>query len=68
MSFRTPGRVDNQPPSIADSLRECAATSSPRACKAAVDADIVDDVEDEVVDVFFSELSEQSGDTPKHHM
>jgi hypothetical protein len=58
MSFRTPGRVDVEPPSVADSLRECAATS-PRAWQATVDA-IVDDVEDEVVKIFFSELSEQS--------
>jgi hypothetical protein len=51
--FRTPGRVDVEPPSVADSLHECA-TSSPRAWQAAVD-----DVEDEVVKIFFSsELSE----------
>jgi hypothetical protein len=37
-------------------LHECAA-SSPRAWQAAVDV-VVDDVEDEVVEVFFSELSE----------
>jgi hypothetical protein len=54
--FRTPGRVDVEPPSVADSLRECT-TTSPRAWQAAVDA-VVDDVEDEVVEVyFFSELS-----------
>jgi hypothetical protein len=58
MSFRTQGRVDVEPPSVADSLRECAATS-PRAWQV-----VVDDVEDEVVEIFFSELSEQSGDTP----
>jgi hypothetical protein len=28
--FRTPGQVDVEPPSVADSLRECAA-ASPRA-------------------------------------
>jgi hypothetical protein len=39
--FRTPERVDVEPPSVADSLRECAATS-PRAWQAAVDADVVD--------------------------
>jgi hypothetical protein len=52
VSFRTQGRVDVEPPSVADSLRECAATS-PRAWQAAVDADVVDDVEDEVVEIFF---------------
>jgi hypothetical protein len=54
MSFRTQERVDVEPPSVANSLRECA-TASPRAWQAAVD-----DVEDEVVAVFFSGLSEQS--------
>jgi hypothetical protein len=58
VNFRTPGRVDVEPPSVADSLRECTA-SSPRAWQAAVDVDVVDDLEDEVVDVFFSGLSEQ---------
>jgi hypothetical protein len=53
--FCTPGRVDVELPSVADSLRECAA-SSPRAWQAAVETDVVDDVEDEVVDLFFSEL------------
>jgi hypothetical protein len=60
--FRTPGRVDVEPPSIADSLRKCAVTS-PRAWQGTVDVDVVDDVEDEVVDFFFlgfSGLSEQS--------
>jgi hypothetical protein len=52
VSFRTQGRVDVEPPSVADSLRECAATS-PRTWQAAVDADVVDDVEDEVVEIFF---------------
>jgi hypothetical protein len=61
--FRTLGRFDVKPPSIADSLRECT-LASPRAWQAAVDADVVDDVEDEVVEIFFSELSEQSGITP----
>jgi hypothetical protein len=37
--------------------------SSPQAWQAVVDA-AADDVEDKVVEVFFSELSEQSGDTP----
>jgi hypothetical protein len=55
MSFRTPGRVDVEPPSVADSLRECAATS-PRAWQATVDI-VVDDVEDEVVKVFLCGLS-----------
>jgi hypothetical protein len=50
--FRTPGRVDVEALSVADSLRECAMTS-PRAWKTAVD-----DVENEVVAVFFSGLSE----------
>jgi hypothetical protein len=57
VSFRTQGRVDVEPPSVADSLREFA-TSSPRAWQARVDADVVDDVEDEVVEIFFFELSE----------
>jgi hypothetical protein len=63
MSFRTQGRVDVEPPSFADSLRECAA-ASPRAWQSTADArsgaDVVDDVEDEVVKIFFFELSEQS--------
>jgi hypothetical protein len=46
MSFRTQGRVDVEPPSVADSLCECAAMS-PRAWQDAVDA-AIDDVEDEV--------------------
>jgi hypothetical protein len=58
--FRTPGRVDVEPPSVADNLRECAATS-PRAWQAAVDA-VVDDAEDDVVEIFFFELSQQSGE------
>jgi hypothetical protein len=53
MSFRTQGRVDVEPPSVADSLRECA-VASPRAWQAVVDADVVDDVEDEVVEIFSS--------------
>jgi hypothetical protein len=52
--FHTPGRVDVEPLSVADSLRECAAVST-RAWQAAVD-----DVEDKVVKVFFSGLSAQS--------
>jgi hypothetical protein len=48
VSFRTPGRVDVEPPSVADSLREFA-MSSPRAWQAGVVA--VED--DEVVEVFF---------------
>jgi hypothetical protein len=47
MSFCTPGRVDVEPPSVANSLHECASVS-PRAWQAAVD-----DVEDEVVEIFF---------------
>jgi hypothetical protein len=58
MSFRTQGRVDVEPPSVADSLRECA-TTSPRAWQATVDV-AVDDVEDEVVKIFFSELSSKA--------
>jgi hypothetical protein len=58
VSFRTQGRVDVEPPSVVDSLRECA-TASPRAWQSTVDA-VVDDVEDEVVEIFVSELSEQS--------
>jgi hypothetical protein len=49
--FRTPGRVDVEPLSVADSLHECA-TASPRAWQAAVN-----DVENEVVEIFFFELS-----------
>jgi hypothetical protein len=41
--FRTPVRVDVEPPSVADSLRECAMTSL-RAWQAVVDV-AVDDVE-----------------------
>jgi hypothetical protein len=58
MSFHTPGRVDVEPPSVADSLRECATTSS-RAWQAAVDT-TVDDVEREVAEVCFSMLFKQS--------
>jgi hypothetical protein len=47
--FRTPGRVDVEPPSVVDSLRKCAAASL-RAWQAAVDA-IVNDAEDEVVEI-----------------
>jgi hypothetical protein len=46
--FCTPGRVDVEPPSVADSFRECAA-ASPRAWQAVVDANVVD----EVVEIFF---------------
>jgi hypothetical protein len=49
--LRTSGRVDVEPPSVADNLRKCAAVS-PRAYQAAVDV-VVDDVEDEVVEIFF---------------
>jgi hypothetical protein len=59
MSFHTLEKVDVEPPSVADSLRECAA-SSPRAWQAAVD-----DVEDEVVEIFFFKLSVQSVDSPQ---
>jgi hypothetical protein len=45
MSFRTLERVDVEPPSVADRLRECAA-ASPRAWQ----SDVVDEVEDEVFD------------------
>jgi hypothetical protein len=48
MSFRTQGRVDVEPPSVADSLHECAVVS-PRAWQAAVD-----NVEDKVVEIFSS--------------
>jgi hypothetical protein len=48
--FRTPGQVDVEPSSIADSLRECAA-AIPRAHQAAVDA-AVDDADSEVVEIF----------------
>jgi hypothetical protein len=51
--FHTPGRVDVEPPNVADSLRECA-VASPRAWQTAVD-----DVEDKVVEIFFFGLSEQ---------
>jgi hypothetical protein len=51
--FCTPGQVDVEPPSVANSLRECV-TAIPRAWQAAVDVDIVDDVEDEVAEVFSS--------------
>jgi hypothetical protein len=54
--FCTLERVYVEPPGVADSLRECA-TTSPRAWQAAVDADVVDDVENEVVEICFSELS-----------
>jgi hypothetical protein len=50
--FCTPGRVDIEPPSVADSLRECTAASF-RAYQAAADA-VVDDIEDEVVEIFSS--------------
>jgi hypothetical protein len=61
VSFRTQGRVDVEPPSIADSLRKCAMTS-PRTWQAIADEDVVDNVEDEVVKLFFSELSTRSGE------
>jgi hypothetical protein len=48
MNFHTQGRVDIEPPSVADSLRECA-TTSPQASQAAFD-----DIEDEVVEIFSS--------------
>jgi hypothetical protein len=57
--FRTPRRVDVEPPSVADSLRK-GVVASPRAYQAATDADVVDDIEDEVVEIFFSELFAQS--------
>jgi hypothetical protein len=52
MSFRTQGRVDVEPPSVADSLHGCA-TTSPQALQGTADADVVDDVENEVVEIFF---------------
>jgi hypothetical protein len=52
MNFHTPGRVDVEPPSVADSLREYTAASL-RAWQVAVDVDVVDDIEDEVVEIFF---------------
>jgi hypothetical protein len=57
--FRTLGRVDVEPLSVADSLRECAMTS-PRAWRGAVDDDVVDNIEDKVVEIFSSELFAQS--------
>jgi hypothetical protein len=45
MSFRTQGRGDVEPPSVVDSLRECAA-ASPRAWQGTAD-----DLEDEVVEI-----------------
>jgi hypothetical protein len=54
VSFRTQGRDDVEPPSVADSLRECA-TTSPQALQAAFD-----NVEDEVVEVFFFPLGSLS--------
>jgi hypothetical protein len=56
VSFRTPGRVNVEPPSVVDSLRK-RAMLSPRAWQVAVDA-AVDDVKDDVVAIFFSRLSE----------
>jgi hypothetical protein len=53
MSVRTQGRVDVEPPRVADSLRECMA-ASPRAWQAIAEMDVVDDVEDEVVTIFSS--------------
>jgi hypothetical protein len=55
MIFCIPGRVNVEPPSVADSLRECTMTS-PRAWQAGAETDVVDDVEDEVVELFFSGL------------
>jgi hypothetical protein len=52
MIFDTLGRVDVEPPSVADSLRERAMTS-PQALQAVINADVVDDVEDKVVKIFF---------------
>jgi hypothetical protein len=63
MSYRTQGRVDVEPPSIANSLRE-RAMASPRAWQAGVDVAVVDDAEDEVVEIFFSGLSAQPGNSP----
>jgi hypothetical protein len=54
VSFHTQRRDDVEPPSVADSLRECA-TTSPRALQAAFD-----NVEDEVVEVFFFPLGSLS--------
>jgi hypothetical protein len=65
MSFRTQGRVDVEPPSVANRLRAYAATMSLRAWQAAVDA-AVDDIEDEVVDIFFSELCAASSLASSH--
>jgi hypothetical protein len=36
--------------------------ANPRALQTAVDADVVDDIEDEVVKIYFSGLSEQLGE------
>jgi hypothetical protein len=54
MSFHTHGRVDVEPPSVADSSARIRADESPRAWQVAVDANVVDDFEDEVVEVFSS--------------
>jgi hypothetical protein len=62
MSFRTQGRVDVEPPSVADSLRECAA-ASPRVYQAAVDA-AVDNVESEVVEIFSSSCLNSLANSP----
>jgi hypothetical protein len=55
MRLRTQGRVDVEPLNVAESLRECM-MASPRAWQAVAETDVVDDVEDEVVELFFSGL------------
>jgi hypothetical protein len=60
VSFRTQGRVDVEPPSVADNLREYMMVST-RAWQVVVDT-AVDDVEDEVVEIFFFELFAQYGE------
>jgi hypothetical protein len=60
-SFCTQGRVDAEPPSVADNLYDCV-MANPRALQTAVDADVVDDIEDQVVKIYFSGLSEQLGE------
>jgi hypothetical protein len=63
MSFRTQGRVVVEPPSVTDSLRECT-MMSPQAWQAAVDADIVDDIKDEIVKLFSSDCPRSFGNSP----
>jgi hypothetical protein len=59
MIFDTLGRVDVEPPSVADSLRKLCDDEPPSVAGIAVDDDVVDNIEDEVVEIFSSELPEQ---------